>query len=88
MTYGGVERSAEKGRFVPHTIQILGERRQILALWLREKVSMLFPVNKVAESLVKLRRGFVGVVKLLQWIGRDHRVTGWGNSLCKYPARR
>ena len=48
---------------------------------------MLFPAKEVADLLVKLRRSFVEVVKLLQWIGRNHVIILSGDNLSKRPAR-
>ena len=61
----GVERRLEGDGLETHTVQVLDKPRQILALKVRNSISIFFPANEVAELLEKLWRSSVEVVELL-----------------------
>ena len=68
--------STKEDNIETHAVQIFDEPRQSIALQLRQTIPVVIPAKEVGELLVKLRRGSVEVVELL-----DHEGIGQGADL-------
>ena len=68
--------STKEDNIETHAVQIFDEPRQSIALQLRQTIPVVIPAKEVGELLVKVRRGSVEVVELL-----DHEGAGQGADL-------